>query len=602
MSTRYIRKVYGNDLISKPERGKESDSENSPVAAGDDKNFNVFNLLTEDSVSGSNEDEHTATEQNVVPDETKRKKKKKKRKKPGAPKIQDSPKSKLKDSENEDEIEKMVKEVNKLLGEPTPGTSKENPETSEALKKSKESMFTIQHKHLNPFNELKRMFGSKTVQADQSKRRNRDRIHLKRTWLVSPRDRWLPIGKSGLTMSLDTTETRDGIQYFIYEHTSSYQQAQLKFLQAVESMNPENIINVINMHPYHVDGLLQLSDLYKLSEDLPMAAEQVERALYCLECAFHPLFNVTTATCRLNYRRQQNRALFITLFKHFTFLGGRGCYRTSLEFCKLLLSLDPEGDPLAVVLALDFYALRAGEYEWFIEFCSFWDNARNLTQLPNVAYSLALSHYYLGEREIADELLQNALIMFPGVLFPLLNKCSVQTDTQVTKHEFFTMKATSSTSPALEKLQTLYVARSFPLWKDADILPWLEEQVHVVLARADSSDEFVKFCQEKRSKRYRGNLPRNIVRHIILSDIKEVTVQLQEDYNRPMLSHDPLPPTDSIDLYARPRSGERRNQQSSNILSLFFSSLFVDVEGDVVAAALNGFNLFNENGQNDENA
>lgn len=102
-----------------------------------------------------------------------------------------------------------------------------------------------------------------------------------------------------------------------------------------------------------------------------------------------------------------------------------------MEFCKLLLSLDPEGDPLAVVLAIDFYALRAKEYEWFIEFCNLWESSRNLTQLPNMAYSLALAHFRLGNKDDADTFLQNALIMFPGVLIPLIEKCNIQTDTKV---------------------------------------------------------------------------------------------------------------------------------------------------------------------------
>lgn len=106
-------------------------------------------------------------------------------------------------------------------------------------------------------------------------------------------------------------------------------------------------------------------------------------------------------------------------------------FRTSLEFCKLLLSLHPDGDPLAVVLFIDFYALRAKEYEWFIKFCDLWESTRNLTQLPNIAYSLALAHFRLGEKADADELLQKALIMFPSVLMLLLEKCSIQTDSKV---------------------------------------------------------------------------------------------------------------------------------------------------------------------------
>lgn len=32
-----------------------------------------------------------------------------------------------------------------------------------------------------------------------------------------------------------------------------------------------------------------------------------ERALYTLECAFHPVFSLTSGTCRLDYRHPENR-------------------------------------------------------------------------------------------------------------------------------------------------------------------------------------------------------------------------------------------------------------------------------------------------------
>lgn len=80
----------------------------------------------------------------------------------------------------------------------------------------------------------------------------------------------------------------------------------------------------------------------------------------------------------------------------------------------------------------------------------------------------------------------------------------------------------------MEKLQNLYVIRSFRLWKETDLLPWLRENVHAVLDRVDSKDDYVKYCEIKRSKRYQGKLPKNILRHIILSDMKDVTVNVQE--------------------------------------------------------------------------
>lgn len=120
-------------------------------------------------------------------------------------------------------------------------------------------------------------------------------------------------------------------------------------------------------------------------------------------------------------------------------MGGRACYRTALEFCKLLLSLDPDNDPLAIKLALDFYALRAREYIWLIQFIQEFENIKNLSQLPNFAFSNAIAHYYTceGDFRVPDALLQDALLMFPGVLRPLLDKCSIHVDDRVEKCDFF---------------------------------------------------------------------------------------------------------------------------------------------------------------------
>lgn len=593
-----MKKVFGGDEIVDGNKENVSDVENSVNDNFKSKSFNVFDVLNDNSSSESEtiDEKNDETNSDVV----KGKKKKKKRRKPEIGKMQQQTRK----PESEEEIESLVREVNQLLGEPSPSSSKENSEKPQwIVGKSKESILSVKYKHLNPYNELMRIFGRKTIQMELSKRRIKGR-HLKKYWLVSPRENWPLIGKSGLSMSVDSTMKSDNVLYFVYEHDSSYKQIEHKFLEAVESSNPESLINVINTHTYHVDTLLQLAELCKLSEDLPMAVDFTERALYSLECAFHPLFNVETARCRLDYRKQINRALFITIFKHLIFVGGRACYRTSLEFCKLLLSLDPLQDPLAVVLFIDFYALRAREYKWFVDFCNLWDSTRNLTQLPNIAYSLALSHFCLGNHETANELLQNALIMFPGVLIPLLEKCSVQTDSKVTAHCFFNSKAKNTTTLALEKLQNLYIVRSYHLWKEADVLPWLEKCVHLVLDRVDSKDSYVKYCEVKRGERYKGNLPTNILRHIILADIKEITVNVQEIQDAaPVLLYDPLPPANSVDTYGRPTTTSQRGNLSNwGLFSLFFSSLFgnIDVAFEEVAEvaeglAANRFNLFDQN-------
>jgi len=40
------------------------------------------------------------------------------------------------------------------------------------------------------------------------------------------------------------------------------------------------------------------------------------------------------------------------------FSGRKGCVRTAFELAKLVYSLDPEADPVGILLVIDFYALQ----------------------------------------------------------------------------------------------------------------------------------------------------------------------------------------------------------------------------------------------------
>lgn len=272
---------------------------------------------------------------------------------------------------------------------------------------------------------------------------------MKSTWLVTPKENWPPVTKTGIFMSVEQIpDTEDHVRnlsrnlvWFTFEHNSSYRLLQEKFLKAVESMDSDNIIQVINQQPYHVDSLIQLSELCKMSEDHAMASELIEHAILSLESCFHSMFSMTAGNCRLDYRRQENRSLFIVLFKHSQYLEGRACSRTALELAKLILSFDPENDPLAMILLLDYYALRSKQYEWLIQLYNEWESTNNLSQLPNMAYSYALALFYhhvsSGNTTLADVALQYALTMFPGVLKPLLDELSVHVDSRVSSHSYF---------------------------------------------------------------------------------------------------------------------------------------------------------------------
>uniref|UniRef100_A0A8C4WCM3 Transcription factor 25 n=1 Tax=Gopherus evgoodei TaxID=1825980 RepID=A0A8C4WCM3_9SAUR len=446
-------------------------------------------------------------------------------------------------------------------------------------------------RNLNPETELKRYFGARAVLGDQ-RPRQRQRPYIRSTWLTAPKNTWPRYSKTGIAMRL--LETGRGVQHFTFEHHREYQQVQFRFLDAVESLDPNNIVLLLQMNPYHVDSLLQLSEVCRMQEDQEMARDLVERALYSLECAFHPVFSLTSGTCRLDYRRPENRAFYLSLFKHMIFLEKRGCPRTALEFCKLILSLDPENDPLCVLLLIDLLSLRAREYAFLTRMFQEWEGHRNLSQLPNFAFSVPLAYFLLSQQEELSEaelsqaweraahLLQHALIMFPSVLMPLLDHCSVQPDSRVTSHSFFGLQAQISQPPALNQLVSLYVGRTHSLWKDPAIMAWLETNVHEVLRRVDTSEPVVEEFAQKRKVRYQS-APRNISRHVILSELKEATAALPlEVTSQPLMGFDPLPPLDSITSYTRP---ERYFSTSDSCftLSLFFRSFLPNftLQGEV---------------------
>jgi hypothetical protein len=108
--------------------------------------------------------------------------------------------------------------------------------------------------------------------------------------------------------------------------------------------------------------------------------------------------------------------------------------------------------------------------------------------------SLSTNDSNLEER--ANIQLQEALIMFPGVLLPLLDKCSVEPDSNVSKCDYFNSSA-QNVPQAISQLIALFIGRSHLLWKDKEIMLWLENNVRQVINRIKNKDQFVKVCAER---------------------------------------------------------------------------------------------------------
>ncbi|KAK6129448.1 hypothetical protein DH2020_036806 [Rehmannia glutinosa] len=369
-------------------------------------------------------------------------------------------------------------------------------------KQQKCSVLQVDPKFLSAENELRRIFGPTVVKTYEKSNLSvnsrlvrggrRGSHNLKRTILVSPSQHW-PRWDGSLTMEL--LETRDGIHYFSnlesadsykssivlmvgdygYVHSSSYAQAQRGFEAAKAIHDLNGIGSILLNHPYHIDSLITLADYFKFTGEHQMSADATAKCLYAMECAWHPLFT-PWKNCQLKYVHDTNKPFFSSVFTHMKNMDRRGCHRSALEICKLLLSLDSD-DPMGAMLCIDYYSLRAEEYAWLERFAEEYKCDNSLWLFPNFSFSLAVCRFYLERDEHANnrqmdigkagsfDLMNQALMLHPSVLKKLVVKVPLKDRkwTTLLKHSFFGSEQTGS--PSLDHLIAIYVERSYLLWR-----------------------------------------------------------------------------------------------------------------------------------------
>lgn len=348
--------------------------------------------------------------------------------------------------------------------------------------------------------------------------------------------------------------------YFKFTHDKAYQDAHAMFLEAVNNGNPESIIQISNLCPTHVESLIQLSHIFRISEEFKTSSDLIERALMIYERGFHPRFNIALANCRLSYRRPENRAFFITIFEHIQYLNRRGLRRTPLEYTKFLLSLDPDNDPLFAVQLIDFYSIRSEEYDFLIDFTDSWSQ---LSKLPNINFSLALAHFLKSRcskqsrkdsenhLEKANNILERSLLLFPNFIIPLLDACSAEPSAELRRCNYFDYSVYSNNyknvPEAVEVLVSLYVKRNSMLWKAKHVLIWLESQLAKMVNRFLTGDLKDNGQNLAHWSSLKGPVPRNLLRHIALSDLK---IKIPDSAaGVTVLDTDPYPPTEPLISY-----------------------------------------------------
>eukprot|EP00242_Pyramimonas_sp_CCMP2087_P015100 CAMPEP_0198219544 /NCGR_PEP_ID=MMETSP1445-20131203/74885_1 /TAXON_ID=36898 /ORGANISM="Pyramimonas sp., Strain CCMP2087" /LENGTH=629 /DNA_ID=CAMNT_0043896981 /DNA_START=95 /DNA_END=1981 /DNA_ORIENTATION=- len=497
---------------------------------------NPFDMLAEEDHESADDDEEQREGRSSVVEEapsevpnvtkSKNKKKKKNKKKDKSKTNSAANEEEGEDEDNMDDLEKLCKQIESAGAS---GPSQAGTQVEEELPHACERriLLAADLRHIKAEDELKRIFGRRVIASESAAMKAEERKakgipfmprgsqqrQQKKSILLVPREHW-PRMPSGISM--EVTGSQDGVRLYRYTHNHSYLQVQQEYEDCLASHDPNTLAQLVAKNPYHVDGLLSLAEIYLQMNELQKAQDLLERCLFSLECAWHPNFAPQLGASRLPYSEAENRPFYAAAFKHIQSLGRRGCHRSALEVCKLVLSLDPQ-DPMGVLCCMDYYALMAEQYAFIPRLVEEFDSSdRSLALRPGVAFSLALARFRLQEGERANsgkdggkaskggdksegppgggkgvsgetrggsgatEMLREALLLHPSCVNRLIEKLNEKSNAVTVDREWtrilalapFTTKDINS--PSLDRLVSIFIERHFLLWRPPEIQAWLK--------------------------------------------------------------------------------------------------------------------------------
>jgi len=396
-------------------------------------------------------------------------------------------------------------------------------------------------KRMNADEEMIRKFGRAPLSEEEkkAKRLKQHRAYQlhRKTSITRPKPNWMPLrvaGKGGgLYMSIIEQNEHTGESSFRLHFNDDYERQQNEYKARASTMDPHVIQGLLQTNHYHVDTLLTMSEMLMRTNQSTEAVENVEKALFRVECAFHGKFDLSSGRSRLPFHIVENQMVYVALQKHIKNIGRRSCWQSTFECSKFLLSLDPIQDPMFALLTLDYYALQAKQYEWLINFSKLFTFQKcNLRLYPNFAFNVAIARKRLNENEdlvsteeIVKDLntdsnklsgsmcLQQAILLFPELIGPLLHKCKPEFLGQedwkkIFEHKYFLeSKLRREENSTIRKLVEVYVERNHKLWNPYAMLNWLRKNCTKVLERLDNDDELLMLFTAIRLSVYSSALP-----------------------------------------------------------------------------------------------
>ncbi|KAL7273967.1 hypothetical protein RUND412_003148 [Rhizina undulata] len=528
------------------------DEEEQPAPAKQ----SLFALLAnnDESENGTDENDNSPDETSVTvekPSPASKSSKKKKKKKGKGKGRETAVKADTKDySEHliEDEIESALRAVR----------------LQDAVEKHLSEFLKVESKNLDSANEMKRLFGRAALTAEgnegtgaQGDRRRGggrrggaqmgSRGYMgRRNTFVRPKEGWPTGGSGGLGMEIEHTDAY-GLTMFKFMHAPAYQSTQREFIQGVAMMDPDRLIVMLQHYPYHIAVLLQTSEIFAHQRDHTISGDLLERAFFTFGRSLHSNFpaKMSEGKARLDFRRPENREFWLLCWRYIGNLGMRGTWRTAEEVGRLLLAMDPEGDPYMMCLLIDFLALKARQPEHLLSLAGHPQLEGKYSKLPNMAYSRALAYHQLGQKSLSKEHLEKAITKFPWIVPRLFSELCID-------HKLppVLWAAQPPEDDRRQKLLCeLYIVRAKDLWKEPDASQFLIDVASTIYNLPKTSLLHYKFDVNDVPESVEG-ISVAIARHVIATDIPAVTALLPRALIQGrFMAYDPLPPKDSIVSY-----------------------------------------------------
>eukprot|EP01128_Nolandella_sp_AFSM9_P000109 TRINITY_DN1018_c1_g1_i1.p1 TRINITY_DN1018_c1_g1~~TRINITY_DN1018_c1_g1_i1.p1 ORF type:complete len:638 (+),score=139.25 TRINITY_DN1018_c1_g1_i1:100-2013(+) len=516
MSSRAARRLREQQALAammesdSSDSGSDESSSSGGGGGGGGGGFSAFNAFA--MLEDSNE-----SEEESVSEEVKEEKKEVKVSSPspssGKNQRKQIPGVEVKEEEEEEDFDAVLEQYGYIPREELEDKSLQLPaDISEAL--------SLDQRYLHSQKEIRSLFGAgakKTVTQSQHQQRGHNR-HQRghprvnknhRIVLDAPEPNWPPLphsSQSGLSMELVNTE--GGISYYKLKWGVEYQVVQQQFIQAVSSSHPAALLHLAQAHPYHIDALLQLSDAYRLTDEIDNASLCLRKIICFFESTWSSQFllpfkrrnqkpdTVIPMTWRFEWKHPENRSVLLTLCRYVKLMERRGLHRTALNYGLLLWSFDLS-DPFSISHLCLFLAAKCSN-----------SLAEKLSAIPvdpsiplpsSLPFYLALYQFQIFSKssqpqdlEAASSTLTKAITSSPPLARALLERLSPSSP-QLSL-PVFASSSKETIGEGQRIVETLFVSHSYSFWKEVELVDWLSAMMSAVapslIVEVDSSPAF----------------------------------------------------------------------------------------------------------------